>query len=45
MHGIVECFNVFSDGMVAVAAGPAKAQYDPAGAVGNGDWVIGRWGE
>jgi hypothetical protein len=40
MHGKVECFNVFEDGAVAVAAGPAKAQYDPGGAVGSDDWMV-----
>jgi hypothetical protein len=40
MHGTVECLGLFSDNTVAVAAGPASVQYDPAGLIGPGDWMV-----
>jgi hypothetical protein len=41
MHATVECFHVNPDGLVAVAAGPAKAQYDPYDFVGTtGGWMV-----
>jgi len=41
MHATVDCVHVNSDGLIAVAAGPAKAQYDPNNYVGTtGGWMV-----
>jgi hypothetical protein len=40
VHGTVECLGLFSEGTIAVAAGPASAQNDPAGLIGSGDWMV-----
>jgi hypothetical protein len=34
-HASVECYGISTDGQVVVAAGPARAQFDPAGVVGD----------
>lgn len=41
MHGFVKCSWVSGNGEIALAAGPAKAQNDPANFIGtHGGWMV-----
>ena len=40
VHGTVKCIGVFSDGAVAVLAGPTKEQNDPGNQLDPGDWMV-----
>jgi hypothetical protein len=40
MHATVECLGIHSGGEEAVAVGPASVQYDPAGQVQPGQWMV-----
>ena len=40
IHAKIKCVCIHESGNVAVVAGPADAQNDPAGQIGSGDWMV-----
>jgi hypothetical protein len=43
IHAKIQCVrihSIYGDGDVAIVAGPADAQNDPAGLIGSGDWMV-----